>query len=229
MGTCSPAPSCITTLDCPATEVCSAQGLCLGVSQPAVNEAGSDAALASDVAEADSAEEADAASPDAACGDTTSDPNNCGQCNSVCSSGLCVNSKCLNPAPYGNYEPAPGDMWTYDAGPIAVTPASEDAGLGTLAGVKVTLPGGWLTELDILTLHGGQHGYLGLYSNANDEPSQLVAATSEIIVQGDSPANSIIPANSIPQTTQGPVSPTHIDPGDYWIIGAWDSEIFIII
>jgi hypothetical protein len=24
------------------------------------------------------------------------------------------------------------------------------------------------------------------------------------------------------------VSPTHIDPGDYWIIGAWDSEIFII-
>ena len=119
-------------------------------------------------------------------------------------------------------------MWTDDAGPIPVTPASEDAGLGTLAGVKVTLPGGWLTELDILTLHGGQHGYLGLYSNANDQPSQLVAATSEIIVQGDSPANSIIPANSIPQTTQGPVSPTHIDPGDYWIIGAWDSEIFII-
>ncbi len=102
----------------------------------------------------------------------------------------------------------------------------DGGGLGEIAGVTLLVKqAGWLTEFGFVANFGGTRGYLALYNkdtNGDGEPSTLVASTQEFTVAGD-------PQIAMPQTTLVPVEPPQYVPaGDYWVLGDWQSDVFLI-
>ena len=135
----------------------------------------------------------------------------------ACASGICRGGRCLIVSPFGFFS----DFAEPSAPFVVAGPGLNDAGEGQMTGVLVHLPAGTVLKLGVLTRFGGVHGFLGLYSSANDQPSQLLASSGEFVAAGD-------PEVANPQPTLADVTPTVIAEADYWIIGMWPSSVFYV-
>jgi hypothetical protein len=221
---------CRTNRDCDADESCKNE-VCRVNDDAAVAEnvppeadaqqtstADADAEQPSD-ADAQQTSTADADSAPDACGDITSDENNCGRCGVVCPSHVCQASACRTLIPSGAYATTAAPN-----GPLVTTgEADADVGVGVIAGIRIHVAQpGWLVELGTLTALGGTQGYLGLYSNTNGQPDVLLATTAEFTLAGNT-HDSAAPQPTIESTT-----PIHLDADDYWILGMWQDEVAFI-
>lgn len=212
------------TRDCPTGQTCNAELLC-APSSSVDGGTGSDssAATAGEDAAPSSNDASDASPPtDAACGDVSTDPTNCGECGNVCPSGYCEESRCLSLAFYGPHDMTASAMEPY----LALGPTAPDAGEGQLTAFRVNISQpGWLVQLGLLADYGGAQAYLGLYTNVDGEPSALVQSTAQFTLAG-APFTAGQMANPL-QTIEN-VAATPVTVGDYWIAGIWSSQVLVV-
>jgi hypothetical protein len=197
---------CVSSGDCEkafgSLFVCS-EGTCRTKPEDGAADAGTDASI--DRAFVDSAPDVDAAPPveSADCGDVA-----------IC--GPCGNESAICCGPY-----LPGGNGTGNLVHV-ISDGGADGGYSTLAGIiiHVATPGR-LIKLGMLSGYGGVLGYLGLYTSVDGQPGELLVSTEEFMVNGPAKV-------SQSQTTEVDVSPTPVtDCTDYWILGTWQSDIYL--
>ena len=133
--------------------------------------------------------------------DLTKDGANCGQCKKSCASGICANSACVVITKYG------------DVGPGST---SQSISANTLAGVSIQVTAaGTLTGIGLVSNSTGVHVYLGIYSDQNNSPSQLIGKTNELTITSG--------------RFEGPVTTSiSLIPGKYWLLAVADGQVLFL-
>jgi hypothetical protein len=215
LGACT--RQCNATKDCAADEVCSSDGFCRQASDAAVaEEASPDTGASADGTTRDDGPASEAA---VACTDATMDAGG----TLSCPDGRCIDGRCFAIVTFGVEEATANP----DATTMSISSNGGNTG-GVLAGIPIDIDHpGWVVDLGVLTAEGGAEGYLGLYTDNHEVPdsgpASLVVETNELTMNGD------VTSSAHPTLTVGPVTPTYVTPGKYWILGIWQSEVALEI
>jgi hypothetical protein len=205
-GACT--PQCNASRDCAAGEVCSDRLCRLEGDAAVVDEMG-------DTAPVDGA----SADGDAACGDLTSDPDNCGVCGARCAMGVCEDARCLDIHHFGLDMSIAGSH----AASYPVGPTFADGTQGQMAGVQIYIDHpGWIVQIGMLAFPGGANGYVGLYTDEGGQPGTLAVSSDEISLSPRSTAASPVP-------TVVSIRATEVEPNYYWVVGTWQTQIFFVL
>lgn len=131
--------------------------------------------------------------------DGDSDPAHCGDCSTACTYDYCAAGECVFTR-WGTYTPGA---------------SSENRGANALQGLR--LPVSASTTLRALGIRTGAvigtpHVRLALYRDVSGAPGALVAQTEELTAVSSG-------------ATEGPVTPTALTPGTYWLFFISDATL----